>query len=197
MTETLAITLAKDGDQDAFGFLYKLHYTNVYRRCVGMMKSVDDAEDAVQEVFLKLLTKIKLFRGESKFSVWLFRLTTNVCIELHRSKKRKLPEFSFQPADSASTRGAANYSDSDVVANLQKRIPDRGIDALNKLCLHDAYQRLSPELQDAFTESIEMGYTAEQICRSRGMMPSAGNAQLVRRQRVAAQKELAQAVSLR
>jgi RNA polymerase sigma-70 factor (ECF subfamily) len=55
-----------------------------------MMRNHGDAEDAVQEVFLQLLRKANTFRGESRFSTWLYRLTTNcVLMELRRKHRRR------------------------------------------------------------------------------------------------------------
>jgi RNA polymerase sigma-70 factor (ECF subfamily) len=65
-----------------------------------MLHNCDDAEDTAQEVFLQLLRKVHTFRGESSFSTWLHRLTTNcVLMEMRRKRLRRCeassPEVTF------------------------------------------------------------------------------------------------------
>src|ERR1022692_859165 len=88
MSEAEAIDRAKQGDDESFEFLYKLHKRKVYSLCLRMIRDVETAEDLTQEAFLQLYRKIASFRGESAFATWLHRLTVNIV--LMRLRKRVL-----------------------------------------------------------------------------------------------------------
>lgn len=78
-----------DGDRSAFEPLVLDNQDKVYSLALKITKNPDDALDAAQEVFLKAYTYLASFRGDSRFSVWLYRLTYNQCLDLVRSRKRK------------------------------------------------------------------------------------------------------------
>jgi RNA polymerase sigma-70 factor, ECF subfamily len=82
-----AIQLAQQGDATAFEFIYKLHSRRVYALCLRMLHDPVEAEDLAQEAFIQLFRKIHTFRGESAFSTWLHRLTTNLVLMRLRRKK--------------------------------------------------------------------------------------------------------------
>lgn len=85
LTET--IRLAQQGDAAAFELIYELHCGRVYALCLRMLRDPVEAEDLAQDVFVQLFRKIHTFRGESAFSSWLHRLTTNVVLMHLRRKK--------------------------------------------------------------------------------------------------------------
>lgn len=61
----------------------------VYNLALRMVGDRDDAFDMTQEAFIKAYGSLSSFRGDSKFSVWIYRITTNVCLDFLRSKSRK------------------------------------------------------------------------------------------------------------
>ncbi|PWT91717.1 MAG: RNA polymerase subunit sigma-24 [Blastocatellia bacterium] len=72
------------------GDLYERHKPRVYLLCLRMTGNVSEAEDLTQEVFVQLIGKVGSFRGESQFSTWLHRFTTNqVLMYFRRSARRK------------------------------------------------------------------------------------------------------------
>jgi RNA polymerase sigma-70 factor, ECF subfamily len=89
LTEAEAIERAKQGDAEAFEFLYGLHKRRVYSLCLRMTSNAAEAEDLTQEAFLQLFRKIGTFRGESAFSTWLHRMAVNVV--LMQLRKKSLP----------------------------------------------------------------------------------------------------------
>lgn len=93
--EEQLVSLAAGGDADAFEKLMTFHQKNVYNLALRMVGNADDAFDMSQETFLKAWNALPDFRGGSKFSVWLYRLTTNVCIDHLRSRQRR-PTVSLQ-----------------------------------------------------------------------------------------------------
>ncbi len=98
--------LARDaagGDAAAFRRLCEAHYMNVYKFAYKWTGRREDAEDVVQEVFIKLPTKLTGFRGDSGFTTWLYRLTVNAAKDYYRttgkSQKRELAfAEGFDPA---------------------------------------------------------------------------------------------------
>ena len=85
--ESAVIARVLAGDADAFEPLVREHQTNVYRLALRLLGNEADAADAAQDAFLKAYTSLGSFRGESRFSVWLYRLTNNVCIDALRRRK--------------------------------------------------------------------------------------------------------------
>lgn len=88
LSEQEAIGLAARGDSEAFEFLYRRHSARVYAVCLRMTANSGEAEDATQEVFMQLFRKVTTFRGESRFSTWLHRLTVNAVLMRLRKKRR-------------------------------------------------------------------------------------------------------------
>lgn len=77
-----------DGNKNAFEELVLVNQKNVYNLALKMTGNEDDALDVSQEAFLKAYRQLENFRGDSKFSVWLYRLTYNQCIDFLRRKQK-------------------------------------------------------------------------------------------------------------
>jgi RNA polymerase sigma-70 factor, ECF subfamily len=90
-----------NGGISGIGDLYERHRPQVYAVCLQMTRNITEAEDLTQEIFVHLLRKIGSFRGESQFSTWLYRVTTNhVLMHFRRSSRRreKFPSLSEEYA---------------------------------------------------------------------------------------------------
>jgi RNA polymerase sigma-70 factor (ECF subfamily) len=85
--EILLITRVKQDDIQAFEELYRLHLGRVYAICFRLTANRAIAEELAQESFIRAWQKIRSFRGESSFSSWLYRLTTNVVLSQLRKKQ--------------------------------------------------------------------------------------------------------------
>ncbi len=79
----------KDGDMDAFTQLVELYENRAVNFAYRMLKDQGDAEDAVQEAFLKVFDKIHTFKQESKFSTWFYTVLSNICRDILRKKSKK------------------------------------------------------------------------------------------------------------
>ncbi len=86
------IEASQAGDPAAVEELVRLHQTRVYNFAMRMCRNVEDAKDILQETFLGMLRSIKEFRGESKFTTWLYRIASNACL-----KKRRRGVFEPEP----------------------------------------------------------------------------------------------------
>lgn len=90
---------AKGGDQEAFSELVRLYDRKVLRIALRILRSPEDARDAYQEAFLKVYRKLHTFRFQCRFHTWLYRITTNTCLDILRRRKAR-PEFTvFGGAD--------------------------------------------------------------------------------------------------
>lgn len=78
--ESQLILRSKNGDHTAFEKLYRDNIGRVYALCLRMCGQKDLAEDLSQEAFIRAWQKLNSFRGDSAFSSWLFRLTSNVVV---------------------------------------------------------------------------------------------------------------------
>jgi len=101
--ENIVIQRVLGGDRDAFGDLVLANQKNVYNLALKMTKNEEDALDLSQEAFLKAYSQLDSFRGECRFSVWLYRMTYNLCIDFLRKKpKSAVISLSLQDDDSDS-----------------------------------------------------------------------------------------------
>lgn len=89
-----AVQRCREGDRSAFALLFRRHRTDVVRLIHRMLGPGADIEDLVQEVFLQVHRSIGAFRGTSRFSTWLYRVTVNVVL-MHRRALRSRPNFSL------------------------------------------------------------------------------------------------------
>lgn len=89
-SETALIEAAQKKDPAAFEELVRLYERSVLRLAMNMLRSPEDARDAYQEAFLKVYRKLDTFRFQCSFHTWLYRITTNVCLDqLRRRGVRK------------------------------------------------------------------------------------------------------------
>ena len=87
------------GDQDAFSTLMQAYEDKVYNLCLRMCADREEAKDLAQEAFIKAWRGLKFYKQEAAFSTWLYRLTSNVCIDFLRQKKRKAAVSLAAPED--------------------------------------------------------------------------------------------------
>lgn len=87
LTDVELVARAQRGDTQAFDQLVTRHEAKVYGLCLKMLGSPEDAEDVLQEVFVKAYQSLPSFRGDSAFSTWVYRIATNACLMRIRKKK--------------------------------------------------------------------------------------------------------------
>ena len=94
MTEEDFIKKLVKGDSLAYSKLLDTYQQKVFATCISFIPNKEDAEDVAQEVFLEVFKSIKKFNGNSKLSTWIYRITTNKCLEFIRKKNTK-KRFAF------------------------------------------------------------------------------------------------------
>ena len=77
------------GDEAAFGELVQRHRRELHVHCYRMLGSFDEAEDLVQETFLRAWRRRDSFEGGPGFRAWLYRIATNACLDALRSSRRR------------------------------------------------------------------------------------------------------------
>ncbi|MDF2814486.1 MAG: sigW [Paenibacillus sp.] len=104
--ETRLAKLALGGDRRAFIDLVELYKDKIYHLAYRMLHNVQESEDIVQETFLRVYTNLHRYDETQKFSTWIYRIGTNLCID--RLRKRK-PSYSLD-ADVNESEGNDWYS---------------------------------------------------------------------------------------
>jgi len=87
--ELTIIRRVQDGDPNAFELLVTAYEKNVYNVALQMTGNREDAQDMTQEAFIKAYNSLSGFRGDSRFSSWLYRIVSNVCLDYKRKQSRR------------------------------------------------------------------------------------------------------------
>ena len=88
--DTELVERARNGDKIACSRLVEEHKKNVYYLAYDLTRSREDAQDISQDVFLRAFRSMKNFRGDSKFSSWLYRITANACFSLKSNRNYRI-----------------------------------------------------------------------------------------------------------
>lgn len=94
-TDEKLVARTLTGDRAAFRALVERHYTAVFRLCRSILRHADDAEDATQEVFVRVFEALGQFSGRGAFSAWLRRLTVNHCLNRTQTATARAARSSY------------------------------------------------------------------------------------------------------
>ena len=173
--EAAIVRKVLDGDVNAFETLVLEYEKNVYNIALRMTGNSEDAADMTQEAFIKAYNSLQSFRGDSKFSVWLYRIVSNVCLDFLRSRNRRpTVSLSVEDDDGEDTQlDVADESQSPELLldrKLTRESVRRGLDSLppdyRQILLLREIQGLSyDEISQAL--GLEVGTVKSRIFRAR------------------------------
>lgn len=139
-----------DGDTAAFDAIVGRFSRRVHGICQRYFRDRVDAEEATQETFVVLHRRGHSFRGQSKFSTWLYRVTTNVCHDLARKRARRPDTISLDAVRAAQGDGAAGAAIATADPDAQDALvaAELGHELAAAFALLDAEQRTAVLLHD-------------------------------------------------
>lgn len=154
--ERFLVEAAKRGDHDAFASLVRRHSARTYQLLLRILRDREDAQDALQEAFLKAFSHLNTFEGKAKFSTWLMGIAVNSALmELRRRRARGLVHLDGSDGDY--TAWALNLADHGVDIH--------GVCELSELRGHltRAIGRLKPILREALELQQNFNYSQQEL----------------------------------
>lgn len=112
------VVKCKKGDRQAHYEMYKLYSKAMYNVAMRMLNRSDEAEDVLQDAFLEAFNKIKDFRQETTFGLWLKQIVIHKCINLMR--KRKMVFSDMDEVDFESIADEAQYDDEEIIFKAEE-----------------------------------------------------------------------------
>lgn len=138
------------GDRNAYADVVDIYKDKVYQLCYRMLGNKHEAEDMAQEAFIRAYVNIDSFNLNLKFSTWLYRIATNLCIDRIRKKK---PDY-FLDAEVSGTDGLTMYST--IPAN--SKLPEDEVESME---LQEMIQREISQLPEKYRSVIVLKYIEE------------------------------------
>lgn len=151
------------GDTEAFEALVLEHQNKVYSLALRMVGNEEDARDMAQEAFIRAFSSLTGFRGDSKFSVWLYRLTSNICIDFLRSRAKKRTVSMTWTDDEGDDAGELEIPD-------ERFSPEGQFDRASiRESVHRGLDSLSPQYREILVLREINGLSYEEIGRVLGI----------------------------
>jgi len=163
-TDAATVALARDGDSEAFRALVDCHSRAVYRLAYRMTGSAQDAEDVVQETFLKAYRQLSRFESRANFSTWLHRIAMNCSIDLLRSRPHRETGHDAADLDQLGSHDEVQRQASPERLMLSTEVQDRVAGAMSSL---SAMERA------AFALRHFEGRSIDEISRALGLKANA------------------------
>ena len=101
LSDSVAVAQARAGDSGAFRVLVERHSRNLFRLAFRMTGNQQDAEDVVQETFLRAYRQLSKFDDRASFGTWLYRIAANCSLDLIRVRKRRSEHLEPAPEEGA------------------------------------------------------------------------------------------------
>ncbi len=159
-----AVARAKAGDADAFRELVERHGRAVFRVAYRITGRTEDAEDVVQETFLRAYRQLDRFESRSNFGTWLHRIAANCAVDLLRGRPRREMTEEAETLERLSAGDATEALPSPERATLGREMSDR---------VRQALEKLTEIERAAFTLRHFEGHSIQEIGRALGLNTSA------------------------
>ena len=168
------------GDLEAYERLISQYEKKIYALCLHLLKDPEEAYDAAQEVCIKIWKQLGTFKGQAKLSTWIYRMTTNQCLDVLRKNKRKGYELSLfldeeTGEEEKLTDQAAIWQDvsSHIEQKELEEVLKQGIGELKEdyqavIVLRDIEQRSYEEIASIL--NISLGTVKSRLSRARGTL---------------------------
>jgi len=163
-TDAATVALARDGDSEAFRELVDRHSRAVYRLAYRMTGSAQDAEDVVQETFLKAYRQLGRFESRANFSTWLHRIAVNCSIDLMRARPHREAGHDAADLDQLGNDDETRRQASPERLMLSTEVQDRVAGAMSSLSMME---------RAAFALRHFEGQSIEEISRALGLKTNA------------------------
>jgi RNA polymerase sigma-70 factor (ECF subfamily) len=169
--EAELIAGARQGNEYAFAALFNMHKQRVYTLCLHMSKDTAKAEDLTQDAFMRAFQKLDSFRGDAKFSTWLYRIALNaVLANFRKCKSEMLSVDNDVRVDSSFVRHEVGRGDVRLMGVIDRITLLRAIEDLPAGCrtvfiLHDVEGYEHHEIADLLECSI--GNSKAQLHKAR------------------------------
>ena len=168
LPDTEIISLVLNGDKNAYSMLVEQYQNFVFTVVLRYVKSREDAEEVAQDVFIKAYRYLADFKGASKFSTWLYTITTTTCITFLRKKK-----LDVKSLDNENVFAGVENVDSGMSANQ--------VEQKSKVnMVNEAIKLLSPDDAQIITLFYKGEQTLEEIAQILGKETNAIKVQLHR-----------------
>src|SRR5919198_3733763 len=154
---------ARQGDGEAFRALVERHSRSALRLAYRMTGNEQDAEDVVQESFLRAYRQLGRFESRANFGTWLYRITANCSVDLMRARQARHDQVRAEPLETAAETTANDMPDPERLAESAE-INNR---------VQSALDLLSPLERAAFTLRHYEGRSIDEIGRTLGLGTSA------------------------
>jgi RNA polymerase sigma-70 factor (ECF subfamily) len=163
---------AREGDMDALSELVRRSQSEVYTLALRLTGNEEDAQDVVQDAYIRVMKGIRRFRGDSSVSTWLYRVTANTAYTFlqRRNKQRTQPLSEVEDVIALPEAGGAGPDDAVVTAELRDR-------------LQDAVAELPPSYRSVVVLKDIYGLPHEEIASSLGISETACKVRLFRARR--------------
>jgi RNA polymerase sigma-70 factor, ECF subfamily len=131
--ERALVERSRGGDQDAFAVLVRLHQRQVYTLALRMLRDGEEASEATQEVFLAAWQALRGYRGDARFSTWLYRIAYNHCLRLVEQRKRHAAARAELAAESARALSPAGALSAHHAADAEREMRETVRDQIASL----------------------------------------------------------------
>jgi RNA polymerase sigma-70 factor (ECF subfamily) len=177
-----ALEAARRGDEAAFGALMERHRGELQVHCYRMLGSVEEAEDAVQETFLRAWRRREQFAGRAPFRAWLYGIATNASLDAVAKARRRVPP-THGPASPADVPWVGPYPDALLAAATPpEEDPERIVVTRDtiELAFLVAVQHLPPAQRAVLILRDVLGWSARETAEPLGASVAAVNSSLQR-----------------
>ena len=148
-----AVARARSGDEEAFRLLVERHSRSIFRLAYRMTGRAEDAEDIVQETFVRAYRQIRRFEARSHFGTWLYRIAFNCAVDYTRTRHHRDKPDSLEAMDQAPASGGPTAHDLLYASEIDGRV-------------RQALEALSAQERAAFVMRHFEGCTIDEICHA-------------------------------